>query len=165
MITEQIDIVDENDEVLYQASRGEMYAQELTHRIVHVLIFNNRGEIALQLRHKNKDFCPSCWSTSVGGHVLAGETYEQAALREAKEEIGADLEVELFCKDKYKDITKANLNKFLTVYKAIYEGPFEFEENEVEKIEYFPIKDVKLMVATDRTKFHPELLFILERYF
>ncbi len=48
-------------------------------------------EWLLQLRSPQKDNFPSCWDVSVAGHVSYGETIEEGALRELKEELGCDL--------------------------------------------------------------------------
>ena len=85
---EFLDVVNENDEVMDRASKREVYEKLLTHRIVHILIFNDKGEMALQLQSKYKSFCPNHWCTAAAGHVLSGESYEKAALRELEEEIG-----------------------------------------------------------------------------
>ncbi|MCA9460196.1 MAG: NUDIX domain-containing protein, partial [Nanoarchaeota archaeon] len=82
---ELLDIVNRKDEVIGVASKEDVYKKSLTHRIVHILIFNDKNELALQLRSKKVSFCPSHWSTSVGGHVQSGESYEGAALREYQE--------------------------------------------------------------------------------
>lgn len=116
------------------------------------------------MRAKNKDFCPGRWLTSVGGYVLAGETYEQAAHREMKEEVGVDLPIKLFSKDIYYN-TRQNLRKFLKIYKAYYDGIFKVEIDKVDRIEFFHLEKVKEMLINDEDKFHPELSFILKKYF
>lgn len=44
---EYLDIVDDEDNVINQATREEAYAKRLSHRIVHVLVFNDKGEMLL----------------------------------------------------------------------------------------------------------------------
>ena len=46
------------------------------------------GRILLQHRSPNKTIFPGCWDSSSSFHVTFGETYEQAARRELKEETG-----------------------------------------------------------------------------
>ena len=53
----------------------------------------DKGEIEflLQLRSGEKDNFPNCWDVSVAGHVSAGESIEEGALRELYEELGIEL--------------------------------------------------------------------------
>jgi len=60
--------------------------------LVHVCLFNSRGEMLIQRRSENKDRYPGCWDVSAGGFVSSGEDSRQAVLREAKEELGLELE-------------------------------------------------------------------------
>src|SRR4029077_16973950 len=45
---EIFDVVDGDDRVVEQATRGEVHARGLRHRATHILVFNARGEIFLQ---------------------------------------------------------------------------------------------------------------------
>ena len=125
---EFLDIVDENDNVIGKASKEEIYRKLLLHRIVHIFIFNNKGEMALQLRSKDKSFCPGYWSTVEGGHVQSGETYEEAVLREFKEELGTKTEIIFAYKDLYND--SMGLQKFLVTFKSVSNGPFKVNPKE-----------------------------------
>ena len=60
--------------------------------LVHVCVFNSRGEMLIQRRSDNKDRYPGCWDVSAGGFVSSGEDSRDAALREAREELGLELE-------------------------------------------------------------------------
>ena len=154
-----MDVVNEADEVIGQAEHNEVYEKKLAHRICHILIFNDEGKMALQLRSRHKKFCPNHWVTAVGGHVQAGESYEQAALREMKEEVGVQIPVTFLRKDRY-DHPVLNIIKFLGTFTAKYNGPFEVNPEEVDTVEFFSLDEIKKMIA-DGEKFHPELLFLL----
>ena len=159
---ELLDIVDENDKVIGTASQEEALSKKLRRRMVHVLMFDKQGRLALQMRGKDCSFCPHHWSTSVGGHVQSGESYEQAANREFKEELGVINALSFFSKDYF--ISKTGLQMFLVTYKTIFEGPFELEEGKVDKVEYFTIEEIRNMIDNNE-KFHPELLFLLKKHF
>ena len=82
-------IVDENGSVIGSATRGVCHSGSmLLHPVVHLHVFNSKGEIFLQRRPDWKDIQPGKWDTAVGGHVDYGETPEDALRREVHEELG-----------------------------------------------------------------------------
>ncbi|GHA82133.1 NUDIX domain-containing protein [Streptomyces thermoviolaceus] len=85
---EIIDIVDEQDRVVGQAPRGEAYAKGLRHRCVFVQARDAAGRVFVHRRTATKLVFPSLYDMFVGGVVGAGESYDEAALREAEEELG-----------------------------------------------------------------------------
>ncbi|HLC69492.1 MAG TPA: NUDIX domain-containing protein [Patescibacteria group bacterium] len=159
---EMMDVVNDKDEVVGQVDKEDVYKKLLCHWIVHVLIFNDEGKLALQLRHPNLSFAPNHWSTTVGGHVQAGESYEDATKREMREEVGVETPIEYFSKDSYHALGQPD--KFIVCYRAKYNGPFQMEPEAVVEVEFFTIEEIKSMIEQGE-KFHPELLFILKKYF
>lgn len=85
---EILDVVDENDRVTGQAPRGEVYAKGLRHRAVFVLARDAEDRLFVHRRTPVKLVFPSMYDMFVGGVVGAGESYDEAALREAEEELG-----------------------------------------------------------------------------
>jgi len=85
---EILDIVDEHDRVVDRAPRGEAYARRLRHRCVFIQARDREGRIFVHRRTSTKLVFPSRYDMFVGGVVAAGETYDDAALREAEEELG-----------------------------------------------------------------------------
>lgn len=82
-------LVDEQGNILGAATRGECHnGNKQLHPVVHLHIFNTKGELYLQKRPTWKDIQPGKWDTAVGGHIDLGENVEQALFREAKEELG-----------------------------------------------------------------------------
>lgn len=85
---EVFDVVDDEDRVIRQATRGELHkSPNRTHRSIAILIFRGK-ELFLQRRGPTKDTYANYWTCSVTGHVDAGESYEDAACRELFEEVG-----------------------------------------------------------------------------
>jgi isopentenyldiphosphate isomerase len=58
------------------------------HRAAHVWIVRSDGRVLLQKRALVKENHPGLWDVSSAGHVSAGETAVEAAIRETEEELG-----------------------------------------------------------------------------
>lgn len=83
-------VVDENGLEISTAPRSECHNGKsmLLHPVVHLHLFNNKGDLFLQKRAMTKDLLPGKWDTSVGGHISPGESAEDALKRETLEELG-----------------------------------------------------------------------------
>ncbi len=161
VMQEFLDVVDESNEVVGAAPIDEIYNKRLNHRIVHVLIFNDKGEILLQMRSAKKEFCPGHWVTSAGGHVQKGETYEQAAKRELKEELGIEASLTKILETPYDHY---KMRKFLEVFRGITAGPFKVNSEEVSGCRWFSVADVRDMVKKHQL-IHPELAHVIEKLY
>ena len=73
------------------ALKSEAHKAGWFHPTVHIWFYTFSGKVLLQKRAPEKDTFPGLWDVSVAGHVHAGETPLEAALREVKEEIGLEL--------------------------------------------------------------------------
>ena len=74
---EMFPVVDEEGNIIGAATRGECHnGSKLLHPVVHLHVFNSRGELYLQKRPEWKDIQPGKWDTAVGGHVDLGESEE-----------------------------------------------------------------------------------------
>ncbi|MFT5846168.1 NUDIX hydrolase [Psychroserpens sp.] len=89
---EYIDIVDNNGNPTgVSVPKSEIHTKGHLHNTAHIWFFTSEGNILLQQRAATKTICPLLWDVSVAGHIDAGETPKQAAVREAKEEIGVTI--------------------------------------------------------------------------
>jgi len=142
MNEEMIQLCDSDGVPLGSAARSICHKDpSLIQMVVHLLIFNSRGDVFLQKRSKTKEVYPGMWDSSVGGHVAAGEDAYAALVRESKEELGIELKnAEFICKQLNKDDTET---EFSFVYKLIYDGPFCIDNKEVTDGRFFSIKEIK----------------------
>lgn len=89
---EYFDVVDENGIPTGQIEERTMaHRSGVRHRTSHVWIVRKREDkvqILLQKRCKNKDSFPECYDISSAGHIPAGVDFIPSALRELEEELG-----------------------------------------------------------------------------
>jgi isopentenyl-diphosphate Delta-isomerase len=85
---ETLDVVDEHNQVIGQASRQEIHNKHLLHRAVHLILVSPNRHFLLQKRAASRPTYPGRWDSSVSGHVQAGASFEETVYREAHEEIG-----------------------------------------------------------------------------
>lgn len=74
--------------------RGEAIPKGFYHLVVHVCIFNSRGEMLIQQRQPFKSGWANRWDVTVGGSAVSGDTSQVAAEREVAEEIGYQISLE-----------------------------------------------------------------------
>ena len=142
---EMFPIVDENGNITGAATRGECHnGSKLLHPVVHLHVFNSKGELFLQKRPQWKDIQPGKWDTSVGGHVDLGESVEMALKREAREELGIEnftpqpLKYYVFESDKEKELVFS--------YKTIYDGAIA-PSQELDGGRFWPIEDIRSSIG------------------
>jgi isopentenyldiphosphate isomerase len=71
-----------------------IHSEGAWHRAVHLWIVTPDRSVLLQRRSFAKMAWPGWWDISVAGHLSAGESAADAAVREAREELGLDLRTE-----------------------------------------------------------------------
>jgi len=88
--------------------KDEAHQKGWFHPTVHIWFYTNTPSLLLQKRSLNKQTFPGLWDVSVAGHVIAGESIIDGALREIKEEIGLDIkEIDLILLE-----VRKNTNRF-----------------------------------------------------
>lgn len=164
-----IQIVDENDQPVGQASIDEAQTQGLIHRISSVMVENGAGQVLLQFRNANKETFPSCWDNSAAGHVDVGESYEIAAKREMAEEIGVqNVEVEeIGYYHTNSTFGERRLNRFEKAYRTVVDPntTFRLQADEVSKVAWFDIEELKVQVVEHPEKFASGLIETVQRFY
>jgi 16S rRNA (adenine1518-N6/adenine1519-N6)-dimethyltransferase len=153
--SERFPVVDERDQLLGDASRGEVHGNNLRHRAVHILLFNEKGELFLQKRSRWKDRHPLLWDSSAAGHVEAGEDYDATARRELEEELGVTTELTQVVKLQASEQTG---QEFIWLYRGQHNGPFRLARSEIEYGDFFPAKIVSEWVRARPDDFAPGFL-------
>lgn len=73
--------------------RGEAFEEGAYHLVVHVCVFNSKGQMLIQQRQPFKHGWPGMWDVTCGGSAVKGETSRDAAHRELLEEVGIDIDL------------------------------------------------------------------------
>lgn len=129
-------VVDELDVILGYKARFICHrSPEIIHRAVDVVLYNRRGEILLQKRSKQKDTFPGYYTVSASGHVDKGESYEDAAYREIREELGICNPKQISLTNKGKYIVRLENESEMTVlFSGVYNGSIVAAADEVESV-------------------------------
>lgn len=156
---EIVDIVDEHDAVLRQATRREMRAQRLRHRAVYVLVFNPAGQLFVHRRTATKDVYPAYHDLAVGGVLASGEAYDDAAVRELEEELGIRVPLRRLFDLRFEADGMA-VNG--VVYSCTSEGPFRLQASEIQDGRFMDLTEV--IELAQREPFCPDGLEALALY-
>ena len=135
-------IVDEEGRVVGSATRGECHdGSRLLHPVVHLHVFNSRGEVYLQKRPDWKDIQPGKWDTAVGGHMDYGETPEEALRREVCEELGiTDFTPERIGQYVFDSQREREL---VYVNRTTYDGPISPSAEELDGGRFWSINEIR----------------------
>lgn len=144
--------------------RGKPLPEGRYHMVVHVVIFNTKGEMLIQQRQPFKEGWPNMWDITVGGSAVAGDTSRTAAQREVMEEIGLAIDLS----EEQPKLTIPFDVGFDDVYTLVMDvdlTALHLQESEVQAVRWASEEDVLAMLADG--KFIPyhrafiQLLFAL----
>jgi mutator protein MutT len=143
---ERFPIVDEEGRVVGSATRGECHSgSKLLHPVVHLHVFNSRGEVYLQKRPEWKDIQPGKWDTSVGGHIDYGETPEQALVREVREELGiTDFVPERVGQYVFESLRE---REFVYVHRTLYDWPVHPSAEELDGGRFWTLDEIRSAIG------------------
>lgn len=146
----------------------EVQQHGLWHRIVRIIVEDEKGRILLQKRSAAMATFPNCWDTSAAGHVDAGEDYAEAAKRETREEIGLSSlevhEIESYQSEgKYKNKI---INRFNKTYKVHVRSTQKFRADpvEVHELRWFTKEEIKELFRDGPDKITDGLRHVFPQY-
>lgn len=146
--TEYFPLVTEDGEVIGKATRKECHSGTFwLHPVVHLHVFNSRGELYLQKRSETKDIQPGKWDTSVGGHIDFGEETEIALRREVREELSiTEFEPEFITRYKF---TSRQESELVNVFRTTYDGAISPDPGEISEGRFWTIDEIKSALGKD----------------
>jgi isopentenyl-diphosphate delta-isomerase len=161
---EYIDIVDRfGNSTGKSALKSEAHKNGWYHNTIHLWLYTKNAEILLQQRSHKKAIYPLLWDVSVAGHIDAGESFIEAALRETQEEIGLFLKPE--------NLIKIGVKLHESIYNDGAIKDFEFhqvyiaelhkdlknlkpQEDEVEALKLVSLNEFEDLLSNSETNSH-----------
>lgn len=129
----------------------------LWHKAIHVWILNDKNEILLQYRCAEKKLYPNTWDCSFAGHIGVGEASVHAVVREGKEELGIDVDLEKLEyvltnreKTKYEQIQS---NEFVDIYilrQNINLNSITLQKEEVSDTKYVSLEEFFNLIKEEK---------------
>lgn len=142
-------IVDEAGNEISRSPRSVCHdgKSRLLHPVVHMHLFNDKGELFLQKRAMTKDLLPGYWDTSVGGHISPGENIEHALKRETSEELGLTEFTFIFVK---KYVWESSRERELVYsFKGITDDHPMINREEIDDGRFWLLKDIEKNLGKD----------------
>ncbi|MCL6220809.1 isopentenyl-diphosphate Delta-isomerase [Zunongwangia pacifica] len=154
MGTDQVILVNEQDEQIGLMEKIEAHEKALLHRAFSVFVFNKKGELMLQQRALTKYHTPGLWTNTCCSHQREGETNVEAGKRRLLEEMGFTTDL----KDTISFIYKAPFENGLTEheYDHILVGQYD-EDPKPNPEEVNAWKWVSLEQVKEDMKRNPEV--------
>lgn len=147
---ELLDVLDEEGNLTgNKEDKDIIHEKGLWHREVCALIRNRKGEYLIQKRAATKKQAPNKWGMTAG-HVDAGEDFEEAMIREIREELGIEVALEELTplatfKETFENETTTN-NNYTRYY--FYETNRKIEDyticlEELSELKYITIEEME----------------------
>ncbi len=158
---EIVDLINEKDEVIGRATRSEVKRKRLLYRCAGIYV-KMKGKIVIEKRSARKELRPSNWSL-VEETVKSGESFEQAAVRGVKEELGLETKSLKFIGKKIIVDSRYPDTFLLCVFVCEAKGKIRLQESEVEKVKLLTVRQIQKLLAK-KEKASPGLSQTFEMY-
>jgi isopentenyl-diphosphate delta-isomerase len=155
-----VDVVDGHDQVVATAARRKLLPAGVNFRVVHIFLFNSQNELLLQLiapglRHE------AMWGSSVAGYVHSGESYEAAAARKLRDELGVSIPLQSLGKTSMLDNSST---KFIGFYTCEYDGPLSPDPAQISALRFESLHAIATERQRSNQTFTPTFLYLLDHY-
>lgn len=163
--TEMVDIVNEDDEILYMTSKPKAHQLGLLHRTVIGEVKNSKGEWLLVKQASDRQDAGQ-YVSPVGGHVRTGESEDEALQREAYEEMGLkDFEYHLVGKAIFsREVLGRKENHYFILYEIISDDRPTLNHESV-GVKAFTRTDLKKLIKNKPKMFGDAFYFILKNFY
>lgn len=162
---EPVDIVDEQDQVLYQSTKAVAHEKGLLHRTVIAELIDSQGNWTLVKQSASRQDSGQ-FVSPVGGHVGAGESADQALIREAIEEIGiTPTKYQFIGKKIYnRQVIGRQENHYFIVYE-IYSDETPVLNHESVEYKKYTKEEIYRLIKSNPDQFGAAFHFVFHNFF
>ena len=146
-MTELLYRVTADDTVVGPVERTLAHAEGILHRSGLVFLRRSDGRILLQHRSPTKRIFPDAYECSAAFHVTFGESYEQAAERELREETGVSAPVRRLGKFTHHDPPE---HQIVAVFTSTSDAPIRLDPTEATGYEFLTKPEVDRVLRDRR---------------
>jgi len=163
---ETLMLVDENDNEIGRGTRENCHTGKgKMHRALVVFLFNKRKMLLIQQRSQKKQLWPGTWDCTVATHVYPNETYESAAQRALKQELGISATAKrLLAFTYFAPFNNHAENEYCTLLVGEYEGKVNPNPKEVSNSSYASLPALREKIAKEPEKYTPWFKIALEKF-
>lgn len=137
--------------------REEAHRKGILHGAAHIYIYRKKNgilEVLLQRRSHQKDSFPDCLDISAAGHMEAGMSFLDTAVKELKEELGLQMDAATatpVLRRRFSNITQQNGHLFndqeiaetyLLRMDDLDLSKLKLQEEEVAEVQWMPVQSV-----------------------
>lgn len=146
MAEELLQVYDEQGNTIKPLPRSVVHQKPVKHwhGVVNVWLVNKAGQLMVSKRSETVGGNPGKWQTYFGGHVPAGMTHKETAVKELEEEIGLTVNLDkLHLIDKGQFANEDHLH-FYESYAYLFEGKPEdlnFSDGEISEAKWMSMEE------------------------
>ncbi len=163
---ELVDVVDEANNVLETVTKKEDHQRGLLHKTVISEVIDSRGQWLFVKQSRDRQDAGQ-YVSPVGGHIVSGETEEQALKREANEEVGLQdgFKFELVGRAVFnRHVLGRQENHFFIQYK-IYSDAEPVLNHESESYVYLTEEELRSELKNRPERFGDAFHFVVKSFF
>ncbi|MDF2536018.1 MAG: hydrolase [Bacillales bacterium] len=142
--------------------RGSRFEPGSYHLVVHICIFNSKGEMLIQQRQPFKEGWPNKWDITVGGSAVSGESSQMAAERELVEEIGYKVDLKNV-RPHFSINFKVGFDDFYLIVDDLDISKLHLQYDEVQQVKWASKDEILRLLSTN--EFIPYYKSLIEMCF
>ncbi len=152
-----VDILDDQRQVVAAEPIEAAHTKGLLHRSIHVLVVDGGSQVFVRQRPANKPIYPGLWTSSVGTHVLTGDTDEKTAVAGLRYFLGLEDPLENIGERRVHDAFE---NEIITVFRCRADAVPNLNAAEGADGRFMSLAKIRELAASGRTT--PHLMAALE---